>query len=449
MGLALTRELKRSLIALGLLGAALVGVIVVADMVHLRHGPALGWASLCHLCFLIAPAAASRAYPTLRDPRLYALTFLALPLGLVLFLEDSHLLVEWGWLRTTIPETAAVVQAELPALADFATLALPLTVILATLAPREPTRRALRRRTALLLGALALLAALWLWRGPAAGRGDLGWVLLVATPAVIAAPLALFGWRSRAGVGGAVAGLMLFALVMAQARLAEDLRPLWELVHGVDATGVTDTVEDYATFPPGTARLLTLAWPLLLAGIVAWEWIVMLGHRNTHDSLTDIYNKAYAETIVSQTGAHDLGARYAVAVIDIDHFKRVNDRHGHAAGDVVLKWTAAAIADQVRPQGVLCRTGGEELTVFFPGLEAEDAKARCEQVREAVAAMRVPVTNNDGQPKELRVTVSVGVSCNLSQDGQIARSQVQEVVDAADKALYKAKRRGRNKVVVE
>jgi diguanylate cyclase (GGDEF)-like protein len=130
-------------------------------------------------------------------------------------------------------------------------------------------------------------------------------------------------------------------------------------------------------------------------------------------------------------------ASCAVAFVDLDHFKRVNDVHGHAAGDVVLRQAAEAMRALLRPYDLVARYGGEEFVVVLPGCDAAGAVAAAERLRAAVADATVTV----GQAK-LRVTCSVGVAV---WDGTGDRDQL---LAAADKAVYEAKRAGRDRVVL-
>jgi diguanylate cyclase (GGDEF)-like protein len=134
------------------------------------------------------------------------------------------------------------------------------------------------------------------------------------------------------------------------------------------------------------------------------------------------------------------GQRVVALVLDLDHFKRLNDAFGHAAGDAVLRGVAKSLGATVRPPDVLARTGGEELVVL--GLVSDPGEARhlAERLRLAVA--------NSGVGLEQRVTVSIGVA--LSQPGYIedATDSLWRLIDRADAAMYEAKQDGRDRVVV-
>jgi diguanylate cyclase (GGDEF)-like protein len=140
------------------------------------------------------------------------------------------------------------------------------------------------------------------------------------------------------------------------------------------------------------------------------------------------------------------GHRAAVLVVDIDHFKRINDRYGHLAGDAVLARVAATVASQLRAHDVVGRFGGEEFVVLVPLSDPEsDARAEtaavAERIRTAVAAVRVDVAAVGMPPMAERVTVSVGGAVF-----PVHGEHLLGVVAAADAALYAAKRAGRDAV---
>jgi diguanylate cyclase (GGDEF)-like protein len=150
-----------------------------------------------------------------------------------------------------------------------------------------------------------------------------------------------------------------------------------------------------------------------------------------------------------------LGGRYAIAMVDVDHFKKFNDTHGHDIGDQVLKLVGARLA-QVRGGGIAYRYGGEEFSVLFPGSDLEAALPYLEAIRASIEGYRMavrapgrPKSVEDGTKrrgagaaeKHLSVTVSIGACAPSAR----LRTPAQ-VIKAADEALYRAKQGGRNKV---
>jgi diguanylate cyclase (GGDEF)-like protein len=158
---------------------------------------------------------------------------------------------------------------------------------------------------------------------------------------------------------------------------------------------------------------------------------------STTDSLTGLPNRRRLDEILAAAGQSSVMRHpLSVAVIDIDHFKQVNDREGHAIGDAVLRTVALRLLSVVRDNGHLGRWGGEEFLCVFPGIDAEAAMRLAEAMRAAVCAEPVPVTESSG----LSITVSIGVATGVGVDAQ------RLMVDA-DAALYQAKGTGRNRVV--
>ena len=150
-----------------------------------------------------------------------------------------------------------------------------------------------------------------------------------------------------------------------------------------------------------------------------------------------------------------LGNRYTIAMLDVDHFKKFNDTHGHDLGDQVLKMVAAHIA-RVGGGGKAFRYGGEEFTVLFPGTDAEDAIPHLEAVREDIESYRMALRGASRPARTRRakrqrggwrgrnavaVTLSIGVA---ERNGRYDTPQ--EVIEAADRALYRAKEKGRNRL---
>jgi diguanylate cyclase (GGDEF)-like protein len=130
------------------------------------------------------------------------------------------------------------------------------------------------------------------------------------------------------------------------------------------------------------------------------------------------------------------GPRAAVLLLDVDHFKRINDEHGHLTGDVILQAVAARIGSTVRSTECLARWGGEEFAILASDMNDESTQELAERARRAVSDDPVVV---DGVPLSLRVSIGAA----LSGDGL---DSPDEILDAADQALYEAKRTGRDRV---
>ncbi len=157
----------------------------------------------------------------------------------------------------------------------------------------------------------------------------------------------------------------------------------------------------------------------------------------THDLLTGIDNRSVVIDAMNRESSRQVreGGSFGVVLLDLDHFKNVNDTLGHLAGDAVLKEAARRMKLAVRPYDTVGRYGGEEFLVVVPSSDGEGALALAERIREAIQA--TPVTTQAG---DVRVTASCGVAA--STEGH--RLDSHTLLRLADEALYRAKERGRN-----
>lgn len=186
-------------------------------------------------------------------------------------------------------------------------------------------------------------------------------------------------------------------------------------------------------------RVVTLVlFSVSCAGIARWS--VQLRASSTHDALTGLLNRGTFEGHLHNEWllAMRRGAPLSLAIIDLDEFKQVNDRWGHAAGDTVLREVAAILRRDVRRSDLVARWGGEEFMVALPGATLPDAADLVEELRTRIAD--TPVTLSGG--RDVRVSLSAGVAV-WPVDGATA----QEVIACADERLLIAKRAGRNRVV--
>lgn len=160
------------------------------------------------------------------------------------------------------------------------------------------------------------------------------------------------------------------------------------------------------------------------------------------DPLTGTHNRRYAMPRLAGIAAQAAqeGSGFAVMVVDIDRFKDVNDRHGHAAGDAVLVEVAQRLAERLRMSDLLARIGGEEFLVALPQTSLAEAQQVAERLRRRVGDSPVRLPSG----RDLRVTVSIGVS--LGQTADLRAVDVGEMIDRADRALLRAKTAGRNQV---
>ncbi len=238
-------------------------------------------------------------------------------------------------------------------------------------------------------------------------------------------------------------------LKMRQARPEEDVQRIPVLVlTAIDDPQVKTQMfelgaQDYITKPIEPAELVARVKTHLKIRKLQEELIrqnQLLKRLSTVDDLTGLYNRRHLLRLYEQAVANALRYRYdlSVAMIDIDHFKAINDTHGHSTGDRVLQELAGLLRQSVRKGDVAGRYGGEEFLVVLPHTPRAGAVAFAERFRQAVEACEVRVASGVA----VRVTVSVGVA-------SVPETPVTEPWDLlrfADVALYEAKRAGRNRV---
>jgi two-component system cell cycle response regulator len=159
------------------------------------------------------------------------------------------------------------------------------------------------------------------------------------------------------------------------------------------------------------------------------------------DQLTGLHNRRYMsrhlDTLIA--GAHRSAKPLAFLIMDIDHFKSVNDTHGHDIGDEVLREFAGRISANVRGIDLACRYGGEEFVVVMPDTDTDFAYTVAERLRKSVEKMPFAISRDPGK---LNITISIGIA---GSEGNTDSADA--LLHRADQALYRAKREGRNRVV--
>lgn len=162
------------------------------------------------------------------------------------------------------------------------------------------------------------------------------------------------------------------------------------------------------------------------------------------DPLTGVFNRRYlqAQATVEMSRARRQNQPIALVAIDIDHFKHINDEHGHDVGDDVLNSFTQIVANLLRQEDLLCRVGGEEFAVLLPNTATAQAQQVAERIRHTTAATPIKVIETNSE-KELWLTASFGVTSILSTE-----KSLKPALKRADIGLYQAKENGRNQVVV-
>lgn len=287
-----------------------------------------------------------------------------------------------------------------------------------------PERGLFSRRNLVLLSLLAV--AVW---------------LTLATPATIwpslldLLPLGLLPWSAgtiAAGLTFVAAGLCVLRWVLTGTAVEGGL-------------GIVLALTGIALL--SNLKLDTARTVLAIAGACSLGTVLYASYRMAFvDALSGLPNRrALDEALARMSG------NYALAMVDVDHFKRFNDTHGHAAGDRVLQ----SVAQQLRRtrSGRAFRYGGEEFCLLFSRAQSRNALHACEEARARVEALRVRVRSTPSRVRagqaikrveanEVKVTISIGVA---NRDAQTPYPS--DVLKAADQALYKAKGKGRNRVV--
>jgi diguanylate cyclase (GGDEF)-like protein len=210
------------------------------------------------------------------------------------------------------------------------------------------------------------------------------------------------------------------------------------------SVGAFETAVPWAILLSGFALALLVA-VLLGRAVARRDAALAIAHRredeleqrSREDELTGIYNRRhFTETLASTLSSEE--RRVATLLLDLDHFKAINDGYGHLTGDLVLQVAAQRLAAVVRPTETLARWGGEEFAVLASGLDSDGALALGERLRSAIAGAPIEVR---GEVIELSISVGVAVADNGVRDPDV-------MVGAADRALYEAKAAGRNRVVI-
>jgi len=155
-----------------------------------------------------------------------------------------------------------------------------------------------------------------------------------------------------------------------------------------------------------------------------------------HDQLTGLFNRHYLQDMASRKISSAIRHQRPLSLLmmDIDHFKMVNDTHGHPAGDAVLQQVAKLLQEQIRDEDIIIRYGGEEFVILLDQCDVIEAEYKAQHLRKIVETLN---------PNKIFVSVSIGVAQLNSSDKNCS-----ELLKRADLAVYQAKERGRNCVVI-
>lgn len=168
---------------------------------------------------------------------------------------------------------------------------------------------------------------------------------------------------------------------------------------------------------------------------------IALREQATHDQLTGLYNRRYMDETLPREIHRAIrnNMPLCAVMIDIDHFKRFNDTHGHEAGDIVLREIGRLLQDDLRKSDIAVRYGGEEIVIIMPDSSLEDAQQRLEQIRQQIKGLKLRL----GETALNQVTISAGIARISGPDETQDR-----LLRAADQALYASKQAGRDRIMV-
>jgi diguanylate cyclase (GGDEF)-like protein len=230
--------------------------------------------------------------------------------------------------------------------------------------------------------------------------------------------------------------------------LLKEARSLGNTTPVVFLTAETDPALDEAALQAGAMDFLVKSefTPRMLARSVRYarklgDTLSQLRQLATHDQLTGLKNRREFERLIADEWQRcaRFQRAFALVVCDIDHFKKVNDTYGHAAGDIVLRHVASLLGGQLRTVDHLARVGGEEFAIIMVETNREEAILTIQRLLVLLGESPCPLP---GVPEPLAVTLSAGIAM-MPEDADTTG----ELFEAADKALYTAKRTGRNRLV--
>lgn len=276
--------------------------------------------------------------------------------------------------------------------------------------------------------ALACNAAAYVLLGQARG----------VTPVILSLVLmfGIFGMTARQLAANMAYALLVFAAALATVAMLDEpgRSPALEAAHGA----MIVLVLMGSTFI--AIRLQRIRRRLMQQKHQLSQALERISHLATHDELTGLVNRRHMTELIAveRQRCERAGRPLVLAILDLDHFKSINDSEGHAAGDQVLQAFARTVQATVRNTDMLARWGGEEFVLMLYDSDAASALGLLERVRAKVQAMELPF---DG--RSVRVTVSMGVA--LSRPGE----PLERLLERADVALYEAKSQGRNRVVLQ
>ena len=340
--------------------------------------------------------------------------------------------------------------------------ALSFVFLVAAMQAQEPVAAELLRAVGNIAGVLGLMAlqrGIWLFIGRSVTRAG----HLLALAAVLVASwvgLDPAGGPIRVGVNSLVQAILALGMARDLHRHAQQVlqlrwpwllpMPLWLAAVAFAGRGLRALLSPGAVTAEMTVHsglnigssfayvVLSLSFHAMLMALVIIRLVADLQRLSRHDGLTGLLNRrALEEALTAQVRrSRRNGEAFCVLMLDADHFKSVNDRHGHAVGDMALKHLSTLLRGHMREVDRLARFGGEEFVVLLPGLALADALPVAERLRHAIAA--TPLTHGE-------MSMALSVSIGIAEWGG-AGEEPSRLLVRADAALYQAKQHGRDRV---
>ena len=325
------------------------------------------------------------------------------------------------------------------------------------LASADPA--ALARTSQLCIGAWIFWVALylWTWRRPNRNGNGYSWLLSATIAAhVITGSATCYALGPYSAASGLITvAALLLGMVLLRRRylwlavlgwfvsmVAMHFASVagWLPFHGLfEGSLSSGDLEEVAAERAVAAALIYIPLAIVMDHLISvWRQDERsLFEAAQFDALTGAYARGFAVSLMQRalSKAIDEAKPLAVLMVDLDHFKRVNDAYGHPLGDVVLARTTRAIQSMLRADDIVGRFGGEEFVVLLPGADLRQAMGAAERCRAAIEAMEIP------EVPHLSVTASVGVA-GFPEHGD----GLDELLRRSDRAMYSAKARGRNRV---
>lgn len=184
---------------------------------------------------------------------------------------------------------------------------------------------------------------------------------------------------------------------------------------------------------------------LALQTVLDMRRVALLEHQSITDALTGLYNRRHLDQRIADEYA--TARRYqhplSVLMIDIDHFKRLNDTHGHQAGDLALQHISRLLLDSIREVDIAARYGGDEFLVITPNTAIADARKLAERIRTRIESHALELAKAGQHRQVLRITASIGAAELAS-----GMPSGEQLIKCADEALYQAKNSGRNRTII-